>query len=112
MRKKDLKSGMIVKTYNGLYYLVLLDTGMEVSERTDKDVLVGINQNGSIKSEGWMALSGYSDSMKLEDEECEDEECEDDCWDIVEVLSTRCAADIGNMRYYTSIWKRPGVEGN
>ncbi len=107
MRKKDLKSGMIVKTYNGMYYLVLLDTGMEVSDRTDKDVLVGINQNGSIKSEGWMQLSGYSDSLKLEDEECEEEE-----WDIVEVLSVRCAADIGNMRYYTSIWTRPGFEGN
>ena len=32
MKKKDLKSGMIVMTNNGFYYLVLIDTGMSVSD--------------------------------------------------------------------------------
>ena len=39
MVKKDLKSGMLVRTNNNIYYMVLRDTGMETTDYSDKDVL-------------------------------------------------------------------------
>lgn len=96
MKKKDLKSGMIVKTYNGMYYLVLLDTGMKLSDLTDKDVLVGIDENGGIEKNGWMKLSEYNDNLEHEDTN----------WIIKEVLSVKYSDDIGRIRRYKRIWSR------
>lgn len=96
MKKKDLKSGMIVMTNNGFYYLVLLDTGMNVSDITDKDVLLGISTNGNVKHQGWMGLSSYNEDMETKDEE----------YSIFEVLVPNCAASIGEVKTYKSVWMR------
>lgn len=96
MKKKDLKSGMLVKTRNGHLYIVLLNTGMEISGTSDKDVLLGINSEGNISEYGWMSLSGYNDNLENEDAD----------WSIVEVFSTKYADDIGRPECYKSIWKR------
>ena len=48
MVKKDLKSGMVVRTNNNIYYMVLRDTGMETTDYSDKDVLLRIDQKGNI----------------------------------------------------------------
>lgn len=96
MEKKDLKSGMIVKTQNDIRYIVLLDTGMKKSQYSDKDVLVGIDENGNIEKTGWMSLSNYNDNL----------ECENSDWSIAEVLSVKYAEDIGRMHRYRRIWQR------
>ncbi len=43
-----------------------------------------------------MTLSTYNDKLEHEYKE----------WSIVEVFSVRCAADIGRIVRYRSIWKR------
>lgn len=96
MKKKDLKSGMIVMTNNGFYYLVLLDTGMNLSDITDKDVLLGISATGNVKHKGWMGLSSYNEDMETKDEE----------YSIFEVLVPNCAASIGEVKTYKSVWRR------
>lgn len=96
MLKKDLKSGMVVRTNNNNYYMVLIDTGMKASDYSDKDVLLAIDRKGNIGHNGWMTLSNYNDKLEHEDKE----------WSIVEVFSVRCAADIGRIVRYRSIWKR------
>lgn len=95
MKKKDLKSGMIVMTNSGFFYLVLRDTGMNISEYKDVDVLLSISASGNI-TYGWMGLSKYNDDLEIEDE----------LFDIAEVFATDCAVNIGRMKYYKSIWKR------
>lgn len=96
MKKKDLKSGMIVMTNDGFFYLVLLDTGVNKSAIHDENVLIGISANGNIMKERWLELSAYSDNL----------ECEEETFTISEVFSTRYAADIGYVKHYKSIWKR------
>ncbi|MEZ3494673.1 MAG: hypothetical protein K1W38_20900 [Lachnospiraceae bacterium] len=96
MLKKDLKSGMVVRTNNNIYYMVLIDTGMETSEYSDKDVLLAIDRKGNIGHDGWMSLFAYNEKL----------ECEHNEWSIAEVFSVRCAADIGRIVRYRSIWKR------
>ena len=54
MLKKDLKSGMVVRTNNNNYYMVLIDTGMKASDYSDKDVLLAIDRKGNIGHNGWM----------------------------------------------------------
>lgn len=97
MKKKDLKSGMIVVTNDGFFYLVLLDTGENKSAVHDENVLIGISVNGNIIGEKWLELSAYSDDLKCKG---------DETFTISEVFSTRYAADIGYIKYYESIWKR------
>ena len=96
MKKKDLKSGMIVMTNDGFFYLVLLDTGENKSAVHDENVLVGISANGNIIKERWLDLSASSDDL----------ECKDETFTISEVFSTRYAANIGYIKLYKSIWKR------
>lgn len=95
MKKKDLKSGMIVMTNNGFYYLVLIDTGMDISEYKDKDVLLGVSASGNFTS-GWMGLSDYSDELENKDED----------YTIAEVFAVNRAANIGKIERYKSVWKR------
>lgn len=95
MNKKDLKSGMIVMTNNGFFYLVLCDTGMDISEYKDKDVLLGVSASGNITS-GWMGLSDYSDEL----------ENKDDDYTIAEVFIVNRAVNIGKIKHYKSAWKR------
>lgn len=96
MNKSDLKSGMIVRTNAGFLYMVLRDTGMNVSETSDRDILLGITSNGVIRNMGWMNLSGYKDDMTDDD----------DSFDIVEVFSVAMASEIGDFRHYRSVWIR------
>lgn len=96
MLKKDLKSGMVVRTNNNIYYMVLIDTGMETSDHSDKDVLLAIDRKGNIGHGGWESLSAYNEIL----------ECENNEWSIAEVFSVRCADDIGRIVRYRSIWKR------
>ena len=95
MQKKDLKTGMIVMTNNGFFYLVLRDTGMDISEYKDKDVLLGISSSGNITS-GWMGLSDYNDDLENKDED----------YSISEIFVVNCAANIGKIKHYKSAWKR------
>jgi len=95
MKKKDLKSGMIVMTNNGFFYLVLRDTGMDISEYKDKDVFLGVSASGNIIS-GWMRLSDYSDELENKDND----------YTIAEVFVVNRAANIGKIKHYKSIWKR------
>ena len=81
---------MIVMTNNCLYYLVLLDTGMDISDVTDKNVLLGIKTNGSIRY-GWMGLSEYNENLEVADEE----------YSIQEVFTTNCGSDIGKINTYS-----------
>ncbi|MDE7183531.1 MAG: hypothetical protein K2O40_03430 [Lachnospiraceae bacterium] len=94
MQKKDLKTGMMVKTNNGFLYLVLRDTGMNISDITDNDVLLAISDSGKIYK-GWMGLSSYNDDLEHEDKD----------YSIAEIFSTKCAANIGSIKHYKTIWK-------
>ncbi|MDE6365171.1 MAG: hypothetical protein K2L86_13075 [Lachnospiraceae bacterium] len=94
MQKKDLKTGMMVKTNNGFLYLVMRDTGMNISDITDNDVLLAISDSGKIYN-GWMGLSSYNDDLEHEDKD----------YSIAEIFSTKCAANIGSIKHYKTIWK-------
>lgn len=94
MKKKDLKSGMMVMTNNGFSYLVLRDTGLGNSDYMDRDVLLGISATGKFAS--WMGLSGYNDDLENEDE----------YYSIAEVFTTDYAENFGRIKCYKSIWKR------
>ncbi len=95
MQKKDLKTGMIVMTNGGFFYLVLRDTGMDISEYKDKDVLLSISASGNIGF-SWMGLSDYNNEL----------ECEDKDFNIAEVFIADRAINIGRIKYYKSVWKR------
>lgn len=95
MQKKDLKSGMMVKTNNGFLYLVLRDTGMAIFDLADNDVLLAISDSGKIYK-GWMGLSPYNDDLEHEDKD----------YSIAEVFSTNRAANIGSIKHYKAIWRR------
>ena len=71
MVKKDLKSGMVVRTNNNIYYMVLRDTGMEITDYSDKDVLLRIDQKGNIGHDGWLSLSAFNDNLEHEYNESE-----------------------------------------
>lgn len=96
MNKNDLKSGMIVMTRNGFLYIVLRSTGMNDSDVSGRDILLGITKQGKIKQTGWMNLSEYKNDLSIED-------CD---YDIVEVYGVNRAADIGNLKRYTIMWER------
>lgn len=96
MVKKDLKSGMVVRTNNNIYYMVLRDTGMEITDYSDKDVLLRIDQKGNIGHDGWLSLSAFNDNLEHEYNE----------WSIAEVFSVRYADDIGRIVWYKSMWKK------
>lgn len=96
MNKNDLKSGMIVMTRNGFLYIVLRGTGMNDSDVSGRDILLGITKEGKIKHIGWMNLSEYKNDLSIED-------CD---YDIVEVYGVNRAADIGNLKRYTIMWER------
>lgn len=95
MQKKDLKSGMMVKTNNGILYLVLRDTGMGISDIKDNDVLLAVDGSGKIYK-GWMGLSSYNDDLTHQDKD----------YSIEEIFITKYAANIGSIKHYKTIWKR------
>lgn len=56
MKLNDLKTGMIVKTREGMYYIIMRDF------IDDGDVLAGLSCNNKI-SDTWLSLSSYNQDM-------------------------------------------------
>lgn len=99
MTKTELKTGMIVMIRNGNQYLVLKDTDMKSSDFGSPNILVGINNKGSIHKIGWLSLDAYEEDLTRKESLTNE-------WDIMEVLRTDRADDVGSPEQYKTIWYR------
>ncbi len=95
MTKKELKSGMLVEISDGSKYMVVLDTGMDNTNTTSNNVLVGVREDGTI-GRGWMSLNGYRDDLTYDN----------NCYNICAVYFPPLAIEIGNFKRYKELWRR------
>ena len=99
LKKKDLKSGMIVMLNNGFFYMVLLNTDMYISEYHDYGILLGISVDGNVKQNSCLRLLDYNDDLVTDDEN----------FNVFEVYSTDRVTNIGKINNYNSIWRREKI---
>lgn len=95
MTKKELKSGMLVEISDGSKYMVVLDTGMDNTNTTSNNVLVGVREDGTI-GRGWMSLDRYRDDLTYDN----------NCYNICAVYFPPLAIEIGNFKRYKELWRR------
>lgn len=111
IEKRYLRSGMIVKLRNNSLYMVMINTGMEETNFSDKDVLLSIDTTGKFKS-GWLRLSNYDNKLYFHTNEEDLEKCKDFYnkdmdkeFDIMEVYFCRECVYMGLINHYTLLRK-------